>query len=746
MLGLLGATVFLGIMYNEVRMAGEKLGSLADIIDKIQTEPSRVVTSDGKVIYQVSDEYRKPVRLSEVPKVVQQAVLAAEDKRFYEHQGVDLWALGRTLRENVREGRKAQGGSTLTMQLAKRLFTNSGKSYQRKMDDIALAMALEQRLTKDQILELYLNQVYFGEGATGIKAAAEIYLSKSLSQLTASDAALLSRCVRRPSHENPFKNLKRSIENRNIVLATMRDEGMLSLPEYQRALSEKPRLNKSRTTSTARRQGAPYFVDYILDQVAKDPALADVDLESGGYTVETTLDYSLQLVAEKSVRDVVNANRNRGIGTGAFLLTDSEGKILVMVGGKDFQTSQVNIVTQAFRQPGSAFKPILYASALRAGAVSQNEYFSTGPYHYVDPTTQEPWDPKNSVRFSSSSASLRSALAFSINTVAARIIEKVGPQQVVLDAKSSFGFTSPRISAVPSLSLGACDVRPIEMAEAYSVFMLRGDRATPFGIKRILGPDGSVVKSFSPNIVRGVFDTGVCEIIDGFMRAVVTEGTGAKANVIPEARGKTGTTNDGRDAWFCGYAKGMVGIGWVGNVIPKPTREVYGGQVTVNIWTAVMKAAYAKYGESKAPEVYVGTSNAKPEEQKPAEDVANNEEMKPAPLPDRDAEAVRNADSAGDIPIAEDPVIAQPDEQPIQEEPKQDPPRLDPPKVEPPRRPRTEPRPRRQPVSEQVSVEVCAETGDRASIYCPETVVRTFQKGQEPRRRCQVHGTGEAAH
>jgi penicillin-binding protein 1A len=733
--GTLAAAGTLMYLYNEVRQASERLGTLDQIITKIQTEPSRIVTADGQIIYSVSEEYRKPVRLQEVPQIVRKAILAAEDKRFYDHPGVDLWALGRTLRENVRERRSAQGGSTLTMQLAKRLFTNSRKTLQRKVDDIAIALALEQRLTKDQILELYLNQVYFGEGATGIKAAAEVYFNKPLDKLTISDAALLARLVRRPSQENPFKNLKRAMENRDVVLRIMFDEGMITQSEYQQALGETPKIAAKKPASTARRRGAPYFVDYVLEQIQRDPALADVDLEEGGYVVETTLDLGLQKIAEEAVRTVVNQNARRGIGTGAFLLMDAEGKILVMVGGKDFNRSQVNILTKGYRQPGSSFKPFVYASALRAGAVKENEYLSTGPYKYKDPVTGEEWEPKNSVRFSAPTASLRTALAYSINTTAARVIERVGPNQVVVDAKASFGFTSDRIRPYPSLALGACEVLPIEMAAAYSVFMLGGDRATPYGIKRVIAPDGSVVKSYSPNIVRNVFDRNVCQIIDGMLREVVTSGTGRRALVVPGARGKTGTTNDGRDAWFVGYANGMVGIGWVGNEIPKPTREVYGGQVTVNIWTTVMNAAYKKYGESKAPEVFVGTEpKPRPAEETPPVD------MQPAAVPEAEAPTGENS---GEIPVLTDEPAAEEPEGIRTAEPPPNPPQEAPRYVPPPQPTppvRTElPEPRPTPRAE-VSVEVCADTGMRASIYCPETVTRSFPRGSEPRKRCTLHG------
>jgi len=738
MLLILGLAAFLAFMYQEVKEAGTRLGTLPDIMDRISLPPSKIVSGDGTVIYQASDEYRKPIKLAEVPLLVKNAVLAAEDKRFYDHSGVDVWALGRVLRENVRERRAAQGGSTITMQLAKRLFTSSDKTFKRKFNDIAIAMAIEQRLTKDQILELYLNQVYFGEGATGIKAAAEIYLNKSLSQLTLSDAALLARLVRRPSDENPFKNLKRSLENRNVVLSIMREEGMISAPEYDAALREQPKLAKKDGAVRVRRRGADFFIDYVLEELRENPEYADIDLGRGGYTIETTLDYGLEKVAEKAVRSVVNANRGRGIGTGAFVLMDGQGQILCMVGGKSYRESQVNVITHGMCQPGSSFKPFVYGSALRTGAITINDSISNLPYKYEFPGgSEKPWEPKNSVKYAGSYASVRTAFSLSLNIPAARVMEKVGPDQVVTDARAAFGFTSNRLRPYMSLALGTAEVHPLEMAQAYSVFMLGGDRATPYGIRRIIGPDGEVMKVFEPRIYRGVFDAGTSQQVDGLMRDVVTIGTGRKAAVIPNARGKTGTTQDGRDAWFCGYANGLVGIGWVGNYRPKPTYEVYGGQVTVNIWTEVMAAAFKKYGESKATKLAPIIEEPPPgtrQEEKPVptdEDEKTVDDMKPADL------GTSESDTTG-TPTEQGKAGAEPDS-PVTVEPD---PKLDPPRVEVPE-PRVEEKPKPlQPRREvgRIEVEICADTGMRSSIYCPETVVRFFPRGQQPRQRCTKHG------
>jgi penicillin-binding protein 1A len=736
---LIGISIGSFMFVQELKAASEAMGSLPDLMARVVTQPSVVVSADGKVLYRVSTEFRKPVKYTQVPAHVRDAIVAAEDKRFFEHKGVDYIGLARGVFTNVRERRLAQGGSTLTMQLAKLLFTSPEKTFQRKIRDMAMAITMERELTKEQILELYMNKVYFGKGAWGVQAAANVYFNKSVDKLSIAEGALLARCVREPSRENPFNNLETSIRNRDVVLGIMRDENMIKEAEYESAIKEAPKLNKHAPETSARLAGAPYFVQHVLATVAKEHP--DIQLEEGGYRIETTLNFELQKVAEKEVARVVREHRRDKVTNAAFLLMDREGKILAEVGGVDFNRDQFNVVTQGKRQPGSAFKPFVYASALSTGAISIDEYISNARYTYVDPSSGESWTPDNSHNSYGGMVSVRTAFAQSLNIPAARVMEKTGPSTVVALGESAFGFTPGTLKPFMSLALGASDVSPLDMARGYSVFMTGGSRVEPYTITRIVGPDGETIPSEGQRILNNVFDANVCAQMDELMRAVVTSGTGRKALVVPNSRGKTGTTSDNKDAWFCGYSDGLVGIGWIGNVQyvgKRPSylpmaRRVFGGTVPIEFWASVMKLAHEKF----ATEVEM------PKPDNSDEDVAKNNDEKPledSPVPDLDEPKPRG-DAPGPVKPGEGTIP------PGQVSPPVDDPGTTaiPPSTTgggPPVR-NTDPPPDDPPTSDDThEVEVCADTGMRASIYCPETVTRRFKRGREPRRRCTKHTGG----
>jgi penicillin-binding protein 1A len=728
--------VILGFMFmGEYTRAKSLLDKVTDAAYAMDDQkPSEILSSDGKVLYRVSTEFREPVfNISEVPKVVRDATLAAEDKRFYQHGGVDYVALLRMLFTNVREGRLAQGGSTLEMQLAKRLGSNGERTFNRKMQDVALAYRMEQVFTKDQILLLYLNQVYYGSGAFGIKAAADVYLGKRLDQLTPSDAALLARLVRRPSKENPFDDLKASLRNRDVVLGVMRDENMIDEDTFESAKKEKPHIRRRAFGSGAVTFGAPYFVQYVLDFVKKE--MPDIDLDSGGYRIQTTLDSRLQDVAEEEVRRVVEANRRRKVTTGAFVLTDADGRIMAMVGGVDFKRNQYNAVTQGHLQPGSAFKPIVYATALNNGVIGEDERISNARYYYDDGYGNQQQISNDNDDYGGSK-SIESALAYSINVCAARVMEKTGPSAVVDTAYSAFGFHS-HLDPYLSLALGTSVVTPLEMAEAYSVFQLKGDRATPFGVSSVSGPDGSTIRTFEPNIARNVLKPEVCEFMDKCLRAVVTRGTAARYQhaMPPDSRGKTGTTSSNKDAWFCGYTDNLLGIGWVGNERWDKDRkqwnheamssDTFGGTVTVQIWAGVLKKAVEILG----PGYHRSNSGnlAHGDDAPPVKTDQANAGGTSAPTgADASAQPGTDAGAVGTRSV-DVPPAGEAGGQPAG--------------ATPPREPSSTAVPRRQRKSheEYVEVEVCAETGMLATIYCPETVVRRFRKGHEPKKHCTLH-------
>jgi penicillin-binding protein 1A len=748
------------IFFGEMGKARDKISNLSTLMDSVQRQPSFIFSADGKPLYQISAEYRKYIPYEEIPKNVRNAILAAEDKRFFTHSGVDYWAVMRILFTNVREQRAAQGGSTLTMQLAKLLYTSSEKSFHRKIADMAMAVTMERQLTKEQILELYANKVYFGAGAYGVQAAADVYFGKDINKLTVGEAALLARCVRRPSDQNPFRNAEKAIENRDVVLAIMRGEGMIDSTEFEKAKAEKYSFKHRANEVSERFHRAQYFTWHVLETLKRD--CPDINLADGGYKVYTTLDTTMQSVAEAAVRETVHDHRRQGVTTAAFVAIDRDGKILCEVGGLDFDRNQFNVVTDGYRQPGSSFKPFVYSTAFATGAVSVNDSVSNERFVWPQPGGK-PWIPKNSGGHYGGTVSIPTAFKLSMNVPMARVMEKTGPSTVVAYCRSSFGFTSPNITPVPALCLGAGEVTPLEMAQGYSVFMLRGARAKPYCITRIVGPDGQVVKYYQPEITPNALDPNVTDTIDALMRSVVTSGTGTRAGSVPDARGKTGTTSENKDAWFCGYADGVVGIGWIANEVQRKgtspiylpmSSRVFGGTVTVEFWTKVMKYAQKRFGHqmgerpslaeiqghSSRSSGNVGdeTGPVPDDTPIPADDLPP---IKPGPGDPQNGTTppITGPDPTHGPPVppGTDPGIGPGAGVPGDGGTKTVPDRLPPtgPGTRPPNKPAEEPR-----QDDMIDVEVCADTGMRASIYCPETVTRRFVRGQQPKRRCTKHG------
>lgn len=720
------ALAFFLFMQAELNKAAARVQNLDKMMAAVNIQPTVIVSADGQVLYTMSAEYRKPIRnLDEVPETVRFATLAAEDKRFEDHEGVDVIALARAVVANAREGRSAQGGSTLTMQLAKRIYNNNAKSFQRKVEDIALAMMIERKLTKDEILVLYLNQVYYGQRAYGIRAAADVYFGKTLDQLTVAEAATLARCVRRPSDQNPISNPEKAIENRNAVLGTMLEERMISREQYEQAIEEKLVTRKSAPRALSGAKTAPYFVDYILDELHDQ--FPDLDVEKGGYRIETTLNLSIQKDAEKEIKALVARNKSRRVTTAAFVCMDIDGQIKAMVGGVDYNRNQYNIVTQGARQPGSSFKPFVYSAGLELGRLHEGDTLSNERYIYRDPYTGKVTAFRNASGRYGGWVSIRTAVSQSMNMPALRANERTGPANVVALAHSNFGF-STRLDPVISLALGACAVRPIEMAQAYSVFATGGNRVKPFGIRRIVAQDGEVVKEFQPQIKRGVISERTAEVMDGLLRAVVTGGTGKAARVVLNARGKTGTTDSNRDAWFCGYTDTLIGIGWIGNEIRSTSgirkwdyepmaRGTFGGTVTITAWVPIMAHAQKILGEKRRSirEYYSPAGDRIPT------GITSDETQDQVQPTDENGNESPPAD---DMPVDEGPAQGDPSATPPDEPPT------------PPQNRRTA----REAEKGEVTIEICAASGLRATPYCPETIRRPFKRNGAPRGRCTLHG------
>jgi penicillin-binding protein 1A len=764
----LGAFATLFVMFLlKLREAEELLQTpeFQDRMEAVTRPPTRVVTADGVELFRISAENRIAIKdLDEVPVQVRNAMLAAEDKRFYEHPGVDNVGLMRAFFSIFKEGRVSQGGSTITMQLAKRLFSGNERSLQRKVQDIAYAYAIEKYKTKDQILLLYLNQVYFGEGAHGIAAASQVYFGKSFKKLTPGEAAILARCVRLPSRDNPIKDLEGSIRNRDVVLGIMHDEGMLDEAQYRAALAEVPKINHSppQTTAFYKAGYGKHFVAHVLDVIKHE--MPDLDLKNGGYLIQTTVQSKLQKVAEQMTRETVKEFHYFKVNQGAFVAMDADGKILCEVGGVDYDKNQYNRITQGYRQPGSAFKAIVYATGFQQGVITgPYSYISNARYYVKDKWTGEVWDPKNaSPRENAPGYEAIDAFKLSVNRPAIHLAEDIGLNTVIQYARENFGIKSKLEPFLP-LAIGAEAVRPIEMLEAYSVFMLRGDRVKPYPITRIVAPSGEVVKQFHPQKFTSMLSPAVCDTMDELLAAVVTSGTGTNAAVVPNARGKTGTTNDARDAWFCGYANGIVGVGWVGNeqmvkdrktgkmkLTPVPMHgSAYGGTITAKLWARVMKPASTWFGSTTPPPAPSTVASTVPPVRKTdgdlvkppvAEPISKPVDETPGPPVDTPPDGtppVKNDESGGTVDMAEverrqkeAERLAEQERQRalLREEERQK------------ERDRRKQQQEDQRNSATVTVEVCADSGLPANMYCPETVTRTFPKDRVPNRVCRVHG------
>lgn len=596
LLGLWGA-IGGGLWWNRAMIAAEaKLPELERAELALQSDPSEILSADGVVLFKLMRRHRDWVPINQIPRHVLNATVAAEDKRFWSHQGVDPVGVIRAAFVNVREARFSQGFSTIPMQIAKNTFSQSERTFNRKMQDVVLATMIENRRTKDQILEIYLNQMYYGAGAYGVAAAADVFFGKSVEQLTLSEAALLARCVRRPSDQNPFASLSRAVENRNVVLKIMLDEKWITQQEYEAAKAEQIKLAPRRNLTGGSPKRAPHFVDYVLNQLHE--VAPDINVWDGGYKVVTTLNMEMQKVAEEEVRKRVAALARAKVRNGAFLLVDDTGRIKAMVGGTDYNKSQFNIVTQGKRQPGSAFKPFVYAAAFSDGVLSPNGSISNARVSYPMGGGKT-WSPRNSSGGYGGMVSVRTAVSQSLNVPAVRTLEQLGASRLVTVCKRQFGFTS-ELDPYLSLALGSSAVSPLEMARGYSVFMLHGDRVEPYGVSRIVGPDGAELVRVDSAVTRSVFDRDAAAATDALLRTVVTSGTGRAASGVLNARGKTGTTNSFADAWFVGYSDRLVGVGWVGNdqAVTRQGR-VYGGEQVAPMWAAILKPSQRIIGEDK---------------------------------------------------------------------------------------------------------------------------------------------------
>ena len=742
---MLGGMTFVGVLYYQVA----QMMPSVDVLEGYKPrEASDIYSADGVLLARIAEEYREPAPLSEIPQHLINATIAKEDRRFWSHHGVDWRGILRAAWVNLAQGEIQQGGSTLTQQLARNAFLTQRRTFSRKLQEIILAQELERRLSKERILELYLNQVYYGNGAYGVKAAARVYFNKPLEKLTLAECALLAALPQRPSSYEPFGNPDEAIRQRNLVLDLMAREGYITPAQRDAAKAEPLRLTKRRPRT---RFVAPYVVMDTLRQL--EELYGRELLLQGNLRVYTTLYSPMQKAAEQALERGIRAFEAQGVNQGAIVLIDLRtGGIRAMVGGRRFSESQFNAITQGRRQPGSAFKPIVYATAFELGKLTPNSTLLDAPLSLPSGVPGRPWRPQNADGRFRGRVTVTRALAASINVPAVRAAMMLGADTIAQFARERFGFESPLNPTLP-IALGASAVKPIEMAEAFTVFATHGNRIRPILIRRVVDRDGVVLLDQKAEVFEGVLSEQSARWMDEILRVAVVRGTGRAASRIPNARGKTGTTNDYRDAWFIGYTDRYLAVVWVASAHYderthrweyRPMKRVFGGTVCARIWADLMEQVLqidAQLEKAKAAKSASQMGTTRPADLPTGEtllpqtgETANSytpnapSESPPNPEAAPDATEAQLASPASSVPVP--PASDRSGSNAV-------PASLDAPRSSPPSPPPPTPPPPKPP--ETVLVAICVDTGLRATDYCPEVVRRTFPKGSEPKQFCNKH-------
>jgi len=537
----------------------------------------KVVDSASWEVANFGDIYGPAIDLRKLPPHVPGAVIAVEDRRFYDHFGVDLRALVRAVVVNVQAGRVEQGGSTITQQVAKNLFLTPDRTLPRKIKEALLAVKLEQRFTKDEILSLYLNRVYFGSGTYGIEAAAERYFGRPAKELTVYQAALLAGLLKAPSRYNPVRDADLAKTRAEIVLSTMVDTGVLTPEQGKAALKNASRTLKGVINPTAYGR---HFADWVVGQAEAYVGAVDRDL-----VIHTTLDGRIQTRAEKILTaHLEKSGAKLKVQQGAVVVLSTDGAVRAMVGGKDYGESQFNRATQALRQPGSAFKPFVYVAAIEAG------------YRPDDMVTDAPikigkWKPQNFTNTYEGPVTVERALFKSLNTAAVRLAQSVGARTVV-DTAHRLGIVED-LKPELSLALGSNEVTLLDLSGAYAPFANGGFGVTPYGITMITDREGKVLYKRGGGGFGRVMEPETVAAMNRMMSQVLTQGTGTAAAFGVPAAGKTGTSSDFRDAWMMGFTSEYVAGVWVGNDEGAGMKNVTGGGLPAQIWHDVMTEAHA---------------------------------------------------------------------------------------------------------------------------------------------------------
>lgn len=536
-------------------------------------QPSTTITAEnGNEVMTFGNIYSEVIMLDELPEFVPDAIVATEDRRFYSHFGFDIISFTRAMATNILKGRYAQGGSTISQQVAKNLFLTPQKSIKRKVQELILAFWLEHKFTKEQILTLYLNRVYLGSGTYGIEAASNKYFQKTSRDLNLKEAAIIAGMLKAPSRYNPISSAKRANERAKVVLSLMLETNQISSKQMKKAL-----VMRTGGEISDKVQGARHFADWTYSEVNAYIGEREVDIY-----VSTTLDQEMQQRAEKVLTETIKTNKNKNVTQGAVVILDKSGAVKAMVGGVDYNKSQFNRATQSLRQPGSAFKPFVYITALQNG-YTRDSIITDAPISIGK------WKPENYDKKYYGEVSLDKALTQSLNLATINLSEAVSRTKIIRNAKK-MGLTTD-IANTPSLALGTFEVKVIDMAVAYSAIANGGYATWPYTIKEIFSRDGEQLYQREIAQPTRIIDENIAHDITGMLKNVIDYGTGKKAQIDSFAAGKTGTSQDYRDAWFVGFNNDYICAVWVGNDNNSPMKGVSGSNIPAEIWRKIMKDA-----------------------------------------------------------------------------------------------------------------------------------------------------------
>jgi len=524
------------------------------------------------------------VPLEELPPYVPKAFIGIEDRRFYSHHGVDPWGISRAFIADVLRRGASQGGSTITQQLAKNLFLTQERTVTRKMQEVVLALWLEHKFTKAEILELYLNRVYFGSGAYGVEAASQRYFGKSARRLTLPEAAMLAGLVQSPSRLAPSHNPDGAERRAAVVLADMAQQKMIGDDALKLALA-----HPARAVRPAGAGSVNYVADWVMDAVDDLVGSFDQDI-----VVETSIEPALQSAAEQALVDALTQRGDKlNVGQGALVAMTPDGVVRALVGGRNYGESQFNRAIDAKRQPGSAFKPFVYLTALERGLTPDT-------VRQDAPINVKGWKPENYEHEYMGPVTLTQALANSLNTVSVRLTLEVGPDAVVRTAYR-LGIDS-KLEPNASIALGTSEVAPLELVSAYATFANGGLAISPHVVERVRTADGKTLYDRSAQPLGRIVDARYVAMMNAMMHETLVSGTARRAELPGwQAAGKTGTTEDFRDAWFIGYTSHLVTGVWLGNDDNSPTRKAVGGGLPVEIWSRFMKTAHAGVAPTGLP-------------------------------------------------------------------------------------------------------------------------------------------------